>query len=89
MDVTWLTSIAGQCQAAGVPVYVKQDSGTKSGLHGRIPDAIWALKQFPASGPASSRLAAWCRSRAARSPAHPAPPRSPDGQGAAVLRCPL
>jgi protein gp37 len=49
MNVAWLTSVADQCQAAGVPVYVKQDSGPRSGLQGRIPAAAWALKQFPAA----------------------------------------
>jgi protein gp37 len=47
MDPAWLTSITGQCQAAGVPVYVKQDSGPKPGQQGRIPADAWALKQFP------------------------------------------
>ena len=48
MDLAWLASITAQCRAAGVPVYVKQDSGPKPGQQGRIPAAIWALKQFPA-----------------------------------------
>ena len=42
-----LVSIAMQAVAAGVPVYVKQDSAPKPGQQGRIPDNIWALKQFP------------------------------------------
>jgi protein gp37 len=49
MDIGWLTSLAGQCQAAGVPVHVKQDSGQRSGLQGRNPDKTWALRQFPAA----------------------------------------
>jgi protein gp37 len=48
MDIGWLETVVGQCQAAGVPVFVKQDSGPRSGLQGRIPDGIWARKQFPA-----------------------------------------
>jgi len=32
---------------AGVPVFVKQDSGSRAGKQGRIPDEIWAYKQFP------------------------------------------
>jgi protein gp37 len=48
MDPEWLSFIASQCQDAGVPVWVKQDSGPRSGLQGRIPDDLWALKQFPA-----------------------------------------
>lgn len=47
MQLKWLTSIVEQCQAAGVPVFVKQDSAFKAGQQGRIPDEIWALKQFP------------------------------------------
>lgn len=47
MDLAWLESITAQCQDAGIPVYVKQDSGPGPGLQGRIPDATWALKQFP------------------------------------------
>lgn len=47
MDLGWLTSITEQCQAAGVPVFVKQDSGPRAGMRGRIPADLWALKQFP------------------------------------------
>jgi protein gp37 len=47
MDVAWLESIADQCRAAGVPVFVKQDSGPKPGKQGRLSDRMWALKQFP------------------------------------------
>lgn len=42
-----IVNVAEQCQHAGVPVYVKQDSAFKSGQQGGIPDHIWALKQFP------------------------------------------
>lgn len=42
-----IVSVADQCVAAGVPVYVKQDCAFKSGQQGRIPDEIWKLKQFP------------------------------------------
>jgi protein gp37 len=42
-----IVSIAQQCVAAGVPVYVKQDCDFKSGQQGRIPDEAWNLKQFP------------------------------------------
>ncbi len=48
MDIGWLESIAGQCRDAGVPLWVKQDSGPRSGLQGRIPDRLWAIRQFPA-----------------------------------------
>jgi len=47
MQIDWLRSIVDQCKAAGVPVFVKQDSGPRPGQQGRIPDDIWALKEFP------------------------------------------
>jgi protein gp37 len=49
MEIEWLESIVSQCQDAGVPVHVKQDSGPRSGMQGRIPDDIWKLKQFPSA----------------------------------------
>lgn len=54
MDVTWLESIVTQCQAAGVPVFVKQDSGPKPGQQGRIPDEFW-IHEFPLA--AAGRMA--------------------------------
>ena len=47
MNMDHARSIIAQCQAANVPVFVKQDSGFKSGTQGRFTDAEWALKQFP------------------------------------------
>jgi len=47
MRLEWLEDIVSQCQAAGVPVHVKQDSGRLPGLQGRIPDRLWALKEKP------------------------------------------
>lgn len=47
MEIAWLESIADQCAAAGVPLFVKQDCGRKAGQQGRIPDRLWTLKQFP------------------------------------------
>lgn len=47
MDLAWMQSIADQCQAAEVPVFIKQDSSLRDGQQGRIPDALWSLKQFP------------------------------------------
>lgn len=46
-NVAWIRDIVGQCKAAGVATFVKQDSGPRPGMQGRIPDSIWALKQFP------------------------------------------
>jgi protein gp37 len=48
MDMAWLESIVDQCRAAGVPVWVKQDSGARPGHQGRIPDAL-RLHEFPAA----------------------------------------
>lgn len=47
MELEWLTSFAGQCKDAGIPLFVKQDGAAKSGQQGRIPDATWAVKEFP------------------------------------------
>ncbi len=46
MNVEWLASIVRQCAEQGVPCFVKQDSGFKSGQQGRIPDALF-VRQFP------------------------------------------
>ncbi len=50
-EVEWITDAARQCQAAGVACFVKQDSSLRPGQQGRIPDGIWALKQFPGVTP--------------------------------------
>jgi protein gp37 len=42
-----IVSVAEQCRAAGVPVFVKQDCAAKAGHQGRIPENIWRLKEFP------------------------------------------
>ncbi|MEE9584749.1 MAG: phage Gp37/Gp68 family protein [Candidatus Brocadiales bacterium] len=47
MKIEWLLDLVAQCKEAGVPVFVKQDSGRLPGKQGRIPDDIWALKEFP------------------------------------------
>jgi protein gp37 len=46
-DLAWIRDIVAQCLAAGVPVFVKQDSGPKPGTQGRIPDDVWSIKEFP------------------------------------------
>lgn len=48
--IEWIEDIVRQCIRAGVPVFVKQDSGQYPGRQGRIPDEFW-LKQFPAVRP--------------------------------------
>lgn len=47
MHPDWVRSLRDQCVAARVPVFVKQDSGPKPGMQGRIPDDLWAVKQYP------------------------------------------
>lgn len=47
MDVPALASLVEQCAVQNVPCFVKQDSGFKSGLQGRIPDELF-VRQFPA-----------------------------------------
>jgi protein gp37 len=48
MGLDWLAAIVDECRAAGVPVFVKQDAHARSEQQGRIPDELWALKEFPA-----------------------------------------
>jgi protein gp37 len=45
-NVEWIRSIVEQCKAAGVACFVKQDSGPRAGMKGRIPDDLW-LKESP------------------------------------------
>lgn len=47
MLVQWVQDIAAQCHEAGVPLFVKQDSGAVPGKQGRLPDMLWGLKQMP------------------------------------------
>jgi protein gp37 len=47
MRVEWLESLVAQCHTEGLAVYVKQDWGPRDGMQGRIPDDMWALKEFP------------------------------------------
>jgi protein gp37 len=48
MDLAWVDRIVGACEAVGVPVYMKQDSGPKSGQRARLSDALWSHKAVPA-----------------------------------------
>ena len=47
MDLVSLVLVMKQCEEANVPAYCKQDSGPRPGMQGRIPDALWAVKQLP------------------------------------------
>ena len=46
MEISWLERTVRDFRDAGVPIYVKQDSGPKPGMQGRIPDALW-IHEFP------------------------------------------
>lgn len=46
MNMSWLSDIVRQCDDAGVPVFVKQDSCIYPGRHQRIPDELWARKDL-------------------------------------------
>ena len=50
MNPDWVRGIRDQCVAAGVPLFVKQDSGPRPGKQGRLSDELWAYKQFPGQG---------------------------------------
>lgn len=44
-EVEWIADIVRQCDQAEVPVFVKQDSGPRPGMQGRIPADLWARKE--------------------------------------------
>jgi protein gp37 len=46
MDLAWLADTVEQCRAAGVPLFVKQDSGRRPGEQGRIPNELW-IREYP------------------------------------------
>lgn len=46
MNVDWALSLHDQFLTAGVPFFMKQDSGYKPGLQGRIPDKFY-IREFP------------------------------------------
>ncbi|MDF1566222.1 MAG: DUF5131 family protein [Deltaproteobacteria bacterium] len=47
LEVQWVRDIAAECEEFGVPVWVKQDSTPYPGRQGRLPPALWNLKQLP------------------------------------------
>lgn len=50
LDVDWIRAIEAQCNALPqIPMFVKQDSGHRPGQQGRIPDRLWARKEWPAA----------------------------------------
>ena len=46
-DPEWLYGLAEACDLTRTPLFIKQDSGPKSGMQGRIPDELWSVKQYP------------------------------------------
>jgi protein gp37 len=46
-EIQWIRDLVEQCKTSGTYCYVKQDCGKKSGLQGRIPDDLWAMKELP------------------------------------------
>lgn len=48
-EIEWAESLAAQCATAGVAFFMKQDAHAKSGQQGRLPAALWSIKQFPVS----------------------------------------
>lgn len=46
-DPAWIADIVRQCEGAGVPCFVKQASGPRPGMQGRIPLEVWQHKEFP------------------------------------------
>jgi len=47
LDLGAAEDLAAQAKKVGAAVFVKQDSGPRPGEKGRIPDALWALKDSP------------------------------------------
>ena len=48
MDLAWAEDLIEQADDAGIPVYLKQDSGRYPGRQGRLPDRLWRRKDYPA-----------------------------------------
>lgn len=46
MEADWVAEARSDCKAAGVPIFVKQDSGRLPGRQGRIPDELF-VREFP------------------------------------------
>ncbi len=47
MDPAWVHELVHRADRAGCAVFVKQDSGARSGRQGRLPDDLWARKEYP------------------------------------------
>lgn len=51
LNLGHVESLVAQATAAKVATFVKQDSGALPGRQGRLSDALWSLKQWPAVEP--------------------------------------
>lgn len=51
-SVAWYRHLYEQARQAGAAFYMKQDTSTRSGQQGQIPDWLWSIKQFPHSAAA-------------------------------------
>jgi protein gp37 len=47
LPISSALTLARKAHEAGLSVYVKQDSGPRPGMQGRIPDDVWAMKEWP------------------------------------------
>lgn len=57
MEIAWLDNAVVQCRAAGVPVWVKQDSGARNEQWGRIPERL-RIRELPEGTEARREAAA-------------------------------
>lgn len=55
-EVEWAQKLHDDCKAAGVPFFMKQDSGLHPGKQGRLPDALYNCKEFPELAPVQETL---------------------------------
>jgi protein gp37 len=49
MPLASAISLAHKARESSLSVYVKQDSGPRPGMQGRIPDDVWAMKEWPSA----------------------------------------
>jgi protein gp37 len=47
MDPDWVRDLVERADAAGCAVFVKQSAGRVPGQQGRLPDDLWARKEYP------------------------------------------
>lgn len=47
MEVIWAELLKDECEQAGIPFFMKQDSALRPGQRGQIPDELWRVKQWP------------------------------------------